>query len=209
MYEDLYEDLNEKQVEILHFIKSQIKKQGYPPAVREICTGVGLSSTSSVHGHLESLAAKGYIKKDPTKPRAIQVLDKGPDALFPPKKTIDIPVVGKIISGQPILTTEYIEDTFPVDVELAEKGPLFILKIEGNSMVEAGVLNGDYVLVKKQDQATNGDIVVALLGEKVAVKTFFKEKDYIRLQPENKSMSPIVSKDVTILGKVIALYRRM
>lgn len=205
----MYEDLTEKQIEILYFIKNQVQKQGYPPAVREICKGVDLKSTSTVHSHLEKLEIKGYIRKDPTKPRAIEVLDRDSDTLFAPKKTVDIPIIGKVTAGQPILAVEHIEDTFPVPMEIAERGPLFMLKIEGDSMIDAGIFSNDYVLVKQQNQAVNGDIVVALLEDEATVKRFFKEKNCIRLQPENEMMSPIMVRDIIILGKVIGLYRNM
>ena len=205
----MYDDLTEKQIEILYFIKNQVQKQGYPPAVREICRGVNLKSTSTVHNHLEKLEMKGYIRKDPTKPRAIEILDRDSDTLFAPKKTVDIPIIGKVTAGQPILAVEHIEDTFPVPMEIAERGPLFMLKIQGGSMVGAGIFSDDYVLVKQQNQAMNGDIVVALLEDEATVKRFFKEKDYIRLQPENEMMSPIMVRNVTILGKVIGLYRKI
>ncbi|NLW23568.1 MAG: transcriptional repressor LexA [Tissierellia bacterium] len=203
----MYEDLNQSQIDILLFIKNHIQKKGYPPSVREICKGVNLKSTSTVHRHLEKLESKGYIRKDPTKPRAIEILDRE-DALFETKKTVDIPIIGKVTAGQPILAIEHIEDTFPVPIELAERGPLFMLKVQGDSMINAGILSGDYVLVKQQNHALNGDIVVALLDDEATIKRFFKEEDHIRLQPENDSMSPIITNDVTILGKVIGLYRR-
>lgn len=205
----MYEDLTQKQIEILYYIKNQVQKQGYPPSVREICKGVSLKSTSTVHSHLETLEVKGYIRKDPTKPRAIEILDRDGDSLFAPKKTIDVPVIGKVTAGQPILAVEHIEDTYPVPIDMAEKGPLFILKVQGDSMIEAGILDDDYVLVKQQNQAMNGDIIVALLEEEATIKRFFKEKNCIRLQPENQSMSPILTKDVKVLGKVIGLYRRI
>lgn len=205
----MYEDLTQKQVEILHFIKNHIQKQGYPPAVREICKGVNLKSTSTVHRHLEKLEEKGYIRKDPTKPRAIEILDYGDDSLFAPKKTVDIPVLGKVTAGQPILAVEHIEDTYPVPIELAQRGSLFMLKIQGDSMIEAGIYNNDYVLVKQQNNALNGDIVVALIEEDATVKRFYKEENYIRLQPENQSMDPILTKEAVVLGKVIGLYRKL
>ena len=204
----MYEDLNQNQIEILHFIKNHIQKKGYPPAVREICKGVNLKSTSTVHRHIEKLEAKGYLRKDPTKPRAIEILDRDEDSLFTPKKTVDIPIIGKVTAGQLILAVEHIEDTFPVPMEMAERGPLFMLEVQGDSMIEAGILSGDYVLVKQQNHALNGDIIVALLEEDATIKRFYKEKDYIRLQPENINMSPILAKDVAVLGKVIGLYRR-
>ncbi len=204
----MYEDLNDSQIQILHFIKNQIKQKGYPPSVREICKGVDLKSTSTVHRHLERLETKGYIRRDPTKPRAIEILDNSDDNLFSPKKTVDIPIIGKVTAGEPILAVEHIEDTFPVPIELAERGSLFMLRVQGDSMIEAGILDGDYVIVKQQNDAINGDIVIALLDNEATVKRFFKEKDYIRLQPENQSMEPIIVDNVNILGKVIGLYRK-
>ncbi|TJX16244.1 transcriptional repressor LexA [Tissierella creatinini] len=205
----MYDDLSQKQIEILLFIKSEIQKKGYPPAVREICVGVNLKSTSTVHGHLEKLEQKGYIRKDPTKPRAIEILDKEDDFLLTHKKTFDVPVIGRVTAGAPILAVENIEDTYPVPLELVDGHNVFMLKVQGESMIEAGILDGDLVLVKEQNHAYNGEIVVALLGEEATVKRFFKEKDAIRLQPENQFMEPIYSKNVSILGKVIGLYRKL
>ena len=205
----MYEDLSQKQMEILLYIKSELQRQGYPPAVREICKGVNLKSTSTVHGHLEKLEAKGYIRKDPTKPRALEILDREDDYLFIHKKTLDVPILGRVTAGAPILAVENIEDTYPVPLELVEGHDVFMLRVQGESMIEAGILDGDLVLVKEQKQAYNGDIVVALLGEEATIKRFFKEKDMIRLQPENQFMQPIYSKDVSVLGKVIGLYRKM
>lgn len=205
----MYEDLTQKQIEILLYIKNEIQRQGYPPAVREICKGVNLRSTSTVHGHLEKLEAKGYIRKDPTKPRAIEILDKDDDFLLSHKKTVDVPILGKVTAGAPILAVENIEDTYPVPLELVEGHDVFMLKIQGESMIDAGILDGDLVLVKEQHTAYNGEIIVALLGEEATVKRFYKEKDTIRLQPENQFMEPIYSKDVCILGKVIGLYRKI
>jgi len=205
----MYEDLNENQVRILHFIKEQLKLKGYPPSVREICKGVNLRSTSTVHRHLERLETKGYIRRDPTKPRAIEILDNSDDNLFQPKKTVDIPIIGKVTAGEPVLAVEHIEDTFPVPMELAERGPLFMLRVQGDSMIEAGILDGDYVIVKQQNDAINGDVVMALIDNEATIKRFYKEKNYIRLQPENQSMEPIIVKDVKILGKVIGLYRKL
>lgn len=203
----MYEDLSQKQIEILYFIKNEIQRKGYPPSVREICSGVNLKSTSTVHSHLEKLEEKGYIRKDPTKPRAIEILDRDEDYLFAPKKTVDIPIIGKVTAGQPILAVENIQETFPIPLDIAEKGPIFMLEIQGESMIGAGILDGDYVLVKQQNSAENGDIIVALLDDEATVKRFFKEKNCIRLQPENEAISPIFTKDVKILGKVIGLYR--
>lgn len=204
----MYEDLSQKQIEILLYIKSEIQRQGYPPAVRDICKGVNLKSTSTVHGHLEKLEAKGYIRKDPTKPRAIEILDKEDDFLLSKKKTVDIPIVGQVTAGIPILAVENIEDTFPVPVEFVEGHDVFFLRVKGESMVDAGILDGDLVLVQEQKVANNGDIVVALLEEEATVKRFYKEKDRIRLQPENQFMEPIYTVEVTILGKVIGLFRK-
>ncbi|MCR2042698.1 transcriptional repressor LexA [Anaerosalibacter massiliensis] len=203
----MYEDLNQKQIEILLFIKSSIQKKGYPPSVREICKGVKLKSTSTAHSYLGNLEEKGYIRKDPTKPRAIEVLNRDEDYLFAPKKTVDIPIIGKVTAGQPILAIENIQETFPVPLEIAEKGSIFMLEVQGESMINAGIFDGDYVLVKQQNNAENGDIIVALLDDEATIKRFFKEKDCVRLQPENESMSPLLTKNVAILGKVIGLYR--
>ncbi len=203
----MYEDLNQKQVEILLYIKSEIQRQGYPPSVRDICKGVSLKSTSTVHGYLEKLEAQGYIRKDPTKPRAIEILERHDNELLISKKTMDVPILGKVTAGAPILAVENIEDTYPVPLELVEGHDVFMLKIQGESMIDAGILDGDLVLVKRQSSASNGDIVVALLEDEATVKRFYKEKDVIRLQPANQFMSPILTTDVAVLGKVIGLYR--
>lgn len=205
----MYEDLTQKQIEILLYIKSEVQRQGYPPSVRDICKGVNLKSTSTVHSHLEKLESKGYIRKDPTKPRAIEILDKNDDFLLVSKKTVDIPIVGKVTAGAPILAVENIEDTYPVPADMVEGHDVFILKIQGESMIDAGILDGDLVLVQEQKNATNGDIVVALLEDEATVKRFYREKNVIRLQPENQFMEPIYSKNVLILGKVIGLYRKI
>ncbi len=203
----MYEDLSQKQIEILLYIKSELQRQGYPPAVREICKGVNLKSTSTVHGHLEKLESKGYIRKDPTKPRAIEILDKNDDFLLIKKKTVDIPILGKVTAGTPILAVENIEDTYPVALELVEGHDVFMLKVRGESMIDAGIIDGDLILVQEQSTAKNGDIIVALLDDEATVKRFFKEKDTIRLQPENQFMEPIYSRDVQVLGKAIGLFR--
>lgn len=206
----MFEDLTQKQIEVLLYIKSEVQRQGYPPAVREICKGVNLKSTSTVHSHLEKLESKGYIRKDPTKPRAIEILDKNDGFLLAQKKTVDIPILGRVTAGAPILAVENIEDTYPVPVELVEGHDVFMLKVQGESMIDAGILDGDLVLVQEQKSAINGDIVVALLEEEEAtVKRFFKEKNKIRLQPENQFMAPIYPENISILGKVIGLYRKM
>lgn len=205
----MYEDLSQKQIEILLYIKNEIQRQGYPPAVREICKGVNLKSTSTVHGHLEKLESKGYIRKDPTKPRAIEILDREDDFLLARKKTVDIPIVGKVTAGAPILAVENIEDTFPIPIEIVEGHDVFILRIQGESMIEAGILDEDLVLVQEQKHANNGEIVVAMIEDEATVKRFYKEDNRIRLQPENQFMEPIYTKEVQILGKVIGLYRTL
>ena len=205
----MYEDLSQKQIEILLYIKNEIQRQGYPPAVRDICKGVNLKSTSTVHGHLEKLESKGYIRKDPTKPRAIEILDIGDNSLLTRKKTIDIPILGRVTAGAPILAVENIEDTFPVPVEIVEGQDVFILKIQGESMIDAGILDGDLVLVQEQKHVNNGEIVVAMIEDEATVKRFYKEDNRIRLQPENQFMEPIYTKEVQILGKVIGLYRTL
>lgn len=192
-----------KQEEILEFIKKQLIDKGYPPSVREICSAVGLRSTSTVHGHLERLEKKGYIRRDPTKPRAIEVMDS-----ISRKEMINIPVIGTVTAGQPILAVENIEDTFsiPIDYVKSDK-ELFMLSILGESMIDAGILNGDKVIIEKTNVAENGDIVVALIDNEATIKRFFKEKDHIRLQPENKTMQPIIVPDCNIIGKIVGLYR--
>lgn len=202
----MYEDLSKIQIEILSYIVKFTSKQGYPPSVREIGQGVNLHSTSSVHNNLIALEKKGYIRRASDKPRAIEVLNVN-DSLYPKKETVDIPILGKVTAGAPILAVENIEDTFPLPVEVVEGHDVFFLKVKGESMIDAGILDGDLVLVSSQSYAENGDIVVALLGEEATVKRFFKEKDYIKLQPENQFMEPIYAKNVRILGKVKALYR--
>ena len=199
--------LSEKQKKILDFLKQEILTKGYPPSVREICDAVGLKSTSTVHGYLERLEKKGLIRRDPTKPRAIEILD---DTTYVFKKElINVPIVGRVTAGQPILAVENIEDTFTIPAQYLhnKNNDVFMLTVEGDSMVEAGILDGDMVLVEKKPTAQNGDIVVALIEDEATVKKFYKEKEYIRLQPENSAMEPIIVKDVTILGKVIGVIR--
>lgn len=192
-----------KQEEILEFIKMQLLDKGYPPSVREICSAVGLRSTSTVHGHLERLERKGYIRRDPTKPRAIEVID-----IVSRKEMINIPVVGTVTAGQPILAVENIEDTFTIPINFVKsKSELFMLSISGESMIDAGILDGDKVIIQKASTAENGEIVVALIGNEATIKRFYKEKDYIRLQPENKNMEPIIVNDCKIIGKIVGLYR--
>ncbi len=207
--------INEKQQMILDFVNKQVKEKGYPPSVREICSAVGFKSTSTVHGYLEKLEEEGLIQKDPTKPRALKVLSKNSsipkknENIYPRRELVDVPIVGKVTAGQPILAVENIEDTFPIPVEYVQNSTAFMLKVQGDSMIESGILDKDLVLVKQQSTAVNGDIVVALIEDEATVKTFYKEKDHIRLQPQNQYMSPIIVKDVSILGKVVGVFRKL
>lgn len=195
-----------KQLEILNYLKKEIKEKGYPPSVREICDAVDLKSTSTVHGHLNRLEQKGLIRRDPTKPRAIEILD---ESFYPMRQElVNVPIIGKVTAGQPILAVENIEDYFPLPVDYVKNDTVYMLHVQGDSMIEAGIFDKDLILVRKQSTAENGDIVVALIDEEATVKRFFREKDHIRLQPENPAMSPIIVKDVTILGKVIGLFRK-
>ena len=194
-----------KQQEILDYIKEEILKKGYPPTVREICETVKLKSTSSVHAHLETLEKNGYIRRDPTKPRAIEICDDN----FQMVRTemVSIPVIGNVAAGLPILAEENIQEYFPVPADLVPKGDAFILNVRGDSMVNAGILNGDRVFVNSCSTAHNGDIVVALIDDSATVKTFYKEDGRIRLQPENDNMDPIIVDDCQILGKVFGVLR--
>ncbi len=202
----MVDSLSDKQRRILAFIKKELHQKGYPPSVREICDAVGLKSTSTVHGHLERLEKKGFIRRDPSKPRAIEVLD---DVTYRSKKElVNVPIVGKVTAGQPILAVENIEDIFPLPVDYIHNSDVFILTVQGESMVNAGILDGDYVIVNQQNYADNGDIVVALLDDEATIKRFYKEKNYIRLQPENPFMDPILARNVVILGKVIGVFRK-
>lgn len=198
---------NSKQLQILRYIYDTVEKRGFPPTVREICQGVELSSTSTVHGHLSRLERKGLIVKDATKPRALEITEEGKKAIG--IKPAEIPMVGVVTAGQPILAVEDIEDYFPLPPDLAnDAGDLFMLRVRGESMINAGILNGDSVIVRKQTTATNGEIVVAMTDENEAtVKRFYKEKDHFRLQPENDTMAPIILTRVYIVGKVVGLYR--
>jgi repressor LexA len=202
----MYPDLSQRQSKILEFIKEEIRSKGYPPAVREIGEAVGLLSSSTVHGHLQTLEDKGYIRRDPTKPRAIEILDSTSEVLEPQKVT-HIPIVGRVTAGQPILAVENIEGTFPLPENLVRQENVFMLRVQGESMIDAGILDGDLIIVRQQNEARNGEIVVALIGEEATVKRFFKERTLIRLQPENASMEPIYSQDVSILGKVVGVFR--
>ena len=199
--------ITDKQREILEYIKEMILKKGYPPAVREICEAVHLKSTSSVHSHLESLEKNGYIRRDPTKPRTIEILDD--DFALTRRELVNVPVIGTVAAGVPILAEQNIEDYLPIPAEILPNKEVFMLKVKGNSMIEAGIYNGDKVIVAKQPNAENGYKVVALVDDSANVKTFYKENGHFRLQPENSSMDPIILDQVEILGKVIGLFRMM
>lgn len=194
-----------KQSEIYEFIKNQVNTKGYPPSVREICEAVNLSSTSTVHGHLTRLEKKGLIRRDPTKPRAIELLQEP----YQRKEMIDIPIIGKVTAGLPILAEESIEDYLTIPLEFVNStNELFILKVQGDSMIEAGIFDKDLAIIEKCSTASNGDIVVALIENEATIKRFFKENGYIRLQPENSTMDPIIVEDCKILGKLSGIYRK-
>lgn len=197
--------ISTKQQEILEYIKDEILKRGYPPTVREICETVHLKSTSSVHSHLETLEKNGYIRRDPTKPRAIEICDDS----FQMVRTemVSLPVVGTVAAGQPILAEENIESYFPVPAEMIPNGESFVLKVKGDSMINAGIFNGDQIFVQCCNTARNGETVVALVDDSATVKTFYKENGHIRLQPENDYMDPIIVDDCQILGKVFGVFR--
>ena len=198
-------NITEKQSEILEYIKAQILERGFPPAVREICEAVHLKSTSSVHSHLETLEKNGYIRRDPTKPRAIEILDD--DFNLVRREMVNVPIIGRVAAGQPILAEENIEDYFPFPVDRMPNKQTFLLRVKGESMINAGILDGDFVLVEEAKTASNGDMVVALIDDGATVKTFYKEEGVFRLQPENDFMDPIIVKEVSILGKVIGVMR--
>ncbi len=197
--------ISSKQQEILDYIKDEILKRGYPPAVREICEAVHLKSTSSVHAHLETLEKNGYIRRDPTKPRAIEICDDN----FQMVRTemVSIPVVGRVAAGAPILAEENIESYFPIPADMVPRGESFMLKVKGDSMINAGIFSGDQIFVNACNTASNGDMVVALIDDSATVKTFYKEEGHIRLQPENDEMDPIIVEDCQILGKVYGVLR--
>ena len=200
-----YGKISSKQREILEFMKNEILSKGYPPAVREICEAVHLKSTSSVHSHLETLEKNGYIRRDPAKPRAIEIVDDNFNLTR--REIVNVPIVGTVTAGQPILAVENIESYFPIPMDYMPNQETFMLKVKGESMINAGIFDGDSILVQKQSHAKNGDFVVALIDDSVTVKTFYKEKDHYRLQPENDYMDPIIVPEVEILGKVIGLFR--
>lgn len=197
--------ISTKQQEILDYIKDEILKKGYPPTVREICETVSLKSTSSVHSHLETLEKNGYIRRDPTKPRAIEVCDDSFQMVR--TETVSLPVIGNVAAGQPILAEENIEEYFPVPADVVPKGESFILNVQGDSMINVGIFNGDRVFVNSCSTAKNGEIVVALIDDSATVKTFYREDGHIRLQPENDSMDPIIVDDCQILGRVFGIFR--
>jgi len=202
--------LSKRQQAIIDFIKKEVNDKGYPPSVREIAKAVNLASSSTVHGHLSRLENKGYIRRDPTKPRAIEVLDKTGSEDIPTGNVQYAPVIGKVTAGMPITAIENIEEYIPLPGNSNSDENIFILIIEGDSMIEAGILNGDMVIVKQQNSAENGDIIVAMTEEDEAtVKRFFKEENHIRLQPENATMEPLIYENVSILGKVTGLYRNI
>lgn len=199
--------ITDKQKEILEYIKETILKKGYPPAVREICEAVNLKSTSSVHSHLETLEKNGYIRRDPTKPRTIEILDD--EFALTRREVVNVPLIGTVAAGTPLLAQENIEDYMPIPAEMLPNKEIFMLRVKGDSMIEAGIFNNDQVLVAKQDTAENGEMVVALVEDSATVKTFYKENGHYRLQPQNAAMSPIIVDEVQILGKVIGLFRLM
>ena len=200
-----YGKISKKQTEILEYIKSQILNKGYPPSVRDICEAVDLKSTSSVHSHVETLEKNGYIRRDPTKPRAIEIIDDNFNLVR--REVVNVPIVGKVAAGQPILAVENVESYFPIPMEFMPNEQCFMLKVQGESMINAGIFDGDTLLVEQCHAAHNGDMVVALVDDSATVKTFYREADHIRLQPENDTMEPILVPDCQILGKVFGVFR--
>lgn len=199
--------LTSKQEQILKIIKESILEKGYPPSVREMCTAVGLSSTSSVHAHLEALAKKGYIKKDPSKPRTIEIMDDTFN--LSRREVVNLPLLGDVAAGEPIFATENITNYFPMPVDILPNNETFMLNVKGDSMINAGIFNGDKIIVSKQATAENGEIVVAMVEDSATVKRFYKEKGYFRLHPENDVLDDIIVKDLEIIGKVVGLLRMM
>ena len=200
-----YGRITKKQTEILEYIKSQILNKGYPPSVRDICTAVNLKSTSSVHAHLETLEKNGYIRRDPTKPRAIEIIDDNFNLTR--REVVNVPLIGQVAAGQPLLAVENITGYFPIPAEFIPKEEVFMLNVKVESMVNAGIYDGDQIIVKQQSTASNGEIVVALVDDSATVKRFYKENGHIRLQPENDFMEPIIVDSCEIIGKVIGLIR--
>lgn len=200
-----YGKITAKQSEILEYIKKEILNKGYPPSVREICEAVHLKSTSSVHSHLETLEKNGYIRRDPTKPRAIEITDDMFNLTR--REVVNVPIIGSVAAGQPILASENIENYFPIPAEFVPNQDVFMLRVKGDSMINAGIFHGDNILVRQQPTASNGDMVVALLDDSATVKTYYKENGHYRLQPENDTMEPIITDDVTVLGIVFGVFR--
>ena len=205
----MYEDLNQRELEILFFIKRFIESKSYPPTVREICTGCNIKSTSTVYYSLEKLESTNYIRKDASKTRALEIVPQDDDILMLKKKTVDVPIVGHVTAGAPILAVQNIEDTMPLPVDFVSNKELFILKVKGESMINVGIFDGDYVIIEKTNSARNGEKVLALIDDEATIKTFYKEKDRYRLQPENDTMEPFYFDKVDILGKIVGLYRKM
>ena len=205
----MYEDLNQRELEILFFIKRFIESKSYPPTVREICSGCNIKSTSTVYYAIEKLESTNYIKKDASKTRAIEIVPQDDDILMLKKKTVDVPIVGKVTAGAPILAVQNIEDTMPLPIEFATDKELFILKVSGESMINAGIFDGDYVIIEKCNSARNGEKVLALIDDEATIKTYYKEKNRFRLQPENDSMEPLYFDKIDILGKIVGLYRKI
>ncbi len=197
--------ISDKQREILEYIKQEILNKGYPPAVREICEAVHLKSTSSVHSHLETLEKNGYIRRDPTKPRAIEIIDDSFNLTR--REMVNVPIIGNVAAGQPLLAVENIENYFPIPAEFMPNEESFMLKVKGESMINAGIFDGDHILVEKRSTASNGEIVVALVDDSATVKTYYKEDGHYRLQPENDTMDPIIVDECSILGKVFGVFR--
>ena len=200
-----YGRISDKQKEILEYMKQEILNKGYPPTVRDICEAVKLKSTSSVHSHLETLEKNGYIRRDPTKPRAIEIIDDNFNMTR--REMTNVPLIGRVAAGEPILAVENIESYFPIPTEYMPNAESFMLKVKGESMINAGIFDGDQILVEKCSTARNGDMVVALVDDSATVKTFYKEDGHIRLQPENDTMEPIIVDDCQILGKVFGVFR--
>jgi repressor LexA len=200
-----YGKISAKQREILEEIKQAILNKGYPPTVRELCDACNLKSTSSVHAHLETLEKNGYLKRDPSKPRAIEIVDDNFNMIR--REVVNVPVVGNVAAGQPLLAVQNIEEYFPIPAEHVPQHQAFMLRVKGESMINAGILDGDTIIVQQQDTANNGDMVVALVDDSATVKTFYKENGHIRLQPENDTMDPIIVDNCVILGKVFGVFR--
>jgi len=212
------DSLNKREKEILKFIEKHVKQNGYPPSVREIGKGVGLKSTATVHTYIAALTKKGYIKKENQKGRTLKLLKGGAQdkpeeiagkSVYSGKEMVEVPVIGKITAGEPILAVENVTDTFPIPLDFVGNSESFMLTVKGDSMIEAGILHGDYILIRKQNTANNGEIVVALIEDEATVKTFYKEKGFIRLQPENFTLEPIIVKNCQILGRVVGVFRKI